>query len=168
MNPQRTGTGMIALACVLGLVTLTLFFGEVEDHQRNPNQSPASSIVNNVIEVDLDRNRAGHYLVNGTINQQEVEFLLDTGATDVVIPEALANRLGLTPGRPGRAMTANGVVTVYATTVPELTIGDIKLYDVKASINPAMPPTAILLGMSALSRLEFVQQGDSLTIRQPL
>ncbi len=168
MNPQKTGTGMIAVACVLGLVTLTLFFGEVEERQRNPNQSPTSTLANNVVEVDLDRNRAGHYLVNGTINQQGVEFLLDTGATDVVIPEALANRLGLARGRPGRAMTANGIVTVYATTISELSIGDIVLYDVKASINPAMPPPAILLGMSALSRLEFVQQGDSLTIRQPL
>jgi predicted aspartyl protease len=37
---------------------------------------------------------------------------------------------------------------------------------VRASINPAMPPPAILLGMSALTQVEFVQQGDSLTLRQ--
>lgn len=166
MNPKKTGTGMMAAACVIALVLMTLFFGEVEERQRNPNQSPESRLAGSAVEVDLARNRQGHYVVTGEINRTPVEFLLDTGATDVVVPGAIADRLGLEQGRPGRAMTANGFVTVYQTTIDRLSIGDIVLHDVRASINPAMPPPAILLGMTALQHIEFVQRGDSLTLRQ--
>ncbi|MEX2366252.1 MAG: TIGR02281 family clan AA aspartic protease [Pseudohongiellaceae bacterium] len=166
MNPRKTGTGMIAVAFIIGIAMLTMFFGGVEQRQRNPNQSPESRVFNEIIEVNLSRNRQGHYIVTGTINNRPVEFLLDTGATDVVVPEAIATSLGLERGRPGRAMTANGYVTVYRTVINRLSIGDIVLHNVRASINPAMPPPAILLGMSALTQIEFVQQGDSLTLRQ--
>ncbi len=159
---------MMAIACVLGLVGMTVFFGEVEERRINPNQSPSSMVSAGLVEVSLDRNRAGHYMVTGEINSREVDFLLDTGATDVVVPEVVARRLGLERGRPGRAMTANGPVTIYDTTIDRLTIGDIELRNVNASINPAMGDMAILLGMSALGQVEFTQRGDSLTLRQRL
>ena len=63
-------------------------------------------------------------------------------------------------------MTANGVVTIYQTRLNSLTIGEIELYNIDASINPAMNAGAILLGMSALGQIEFSQQGDTLTLRQ--
>lgn len=157
---------MIFAACVLGMVVLTMFFSEVEDRQRNPNQAPATRTSNGVVEVNLERNRFGHYITSGTINNQPVEFLLDTGATDVVIPGDVAARLGLEQGRPARAMTANGPVTVYETRLPQLSIGGIQLQNVRASINPAMSSPGILLGMSALEQIEFNQKGDSLTLRQ--
>lgn len=156
---------MIAVACILGMVGLTLLFSEVEEHQRNPNQSPETVKKNGAVVVNLERNRYGHYVTSGFINNQQVEFLLDTGATDVVIPEAVAERLGLEKGRPARAMTANGPVTVYQTRLDQLTIGGIRLTNIKASINPAMSPPGILLGMSALEQIEFTQSGDSLTLR---
>lgn len=159
---------MMAVACVLALVVMTMFFGEVEQRQINPNQSPNSMVSGNLVEVSLDRNRAGHYVVTGEINDARVDFLLDTGATDVVVPAPIADRLNLQRGRAGRAMTANGPVTIYATTIDRLEIGDIVLRNVRASINPAMGEMAILLGMSALGQIEFVQQGDSLTLRQRL
>lgn len=166
MDPKKTGTGMFAVAFIIGIVMLTLFFGEVEERQRNPNQAPVSRVSSNLVEVDLERNRQGHYITAGEINQVPVEFLLDTGATDVVIPGTIADQLGLLKGRPGRAMTANGWVTVYETRLDQLTIGDIELYDIRASINPAMQTPGILLGMSALRHIEFVQSGDYLTLRQ--
>ncbi len=168
MNPATTGKGMMAAACVLTLIVLTLFFADIERDRVNPNRSPETRLSGAVIEVDLDRNRAGHYMVTGTINNNRVDFLLDTGATDVVIPGDIADRLGLLRGPAGRAMTANGPVTIYATTIARLRIGDIELHDVEASINPAMDNVPILLGMSALGQIEFLQQGDSLTLRQYL
>jgi len=94
-----------------------------------------------------------------------VTFLLDTGATDVVIPAQLAESAGLQPGQAMRAMTANGLVTVYSTTIPTLHLGDITLYDVRASINPGMQGDTVLLGMSALRQVEFTQRADTLTLR---
>jgi len=166
MNTTNTGRGMIAVACIIGMFLLTMFFSGVEERQHNPNQSPDTRRTDQFIEVNLERNRQGHYVTAGTINNQPVEFLLDTGATDVVIPGAVADRLGLEKGMASRAMTANGPVTVYATRVDEISIGGIRLQDVRASINPAMSPPGILLGMSALRHIEFNQKNDSLTLRQ--
>lgn len=166
MDTRRTGQGMMTAGLIMGMVLLTWFFGGVEEKQRNPNMDPQSQVFDRSVEVPLKRNRQGHYLVTGEINGSSVDFLLDTGATDVVIPEAIAQGLNLPYGRAGQAMTANGVVTVYQTVISELAIGEIRLYDVRASINPAMRNGEILLGMSALGRIEFIQQGNHLTLRQ--
>ncbi len=155
----------MAIACIIGLALLTYYFNGVEERKRNPNTAPDSLVYANQVEVPLQQNRQGHYVVTGTINGKRVEFLLDTGATEVVIPEPIAQKLGLPYGQRGRAMTANGAITVYDTHIDDLMIGEIHLKDIDASINPSMRG-AILLGMSALRQIEFVQQGNTLTLRQ--
>ena len=166
MDSTRTGQGMLFIAVIIGMAMLTWFFAGIEERQYNPNTKPLSLVNMESVEVPLQRNRFGHYLVNGKINGNPVSFLLDTGATDVVIPEVTAKRLKLPFGRRGQAMTANGRVTIYRTQISELQIGDIKLYNIDASINPAMADGAILLGMSALGKIEFTQSGNTLTLRQ--
>jgi aspartyl protease family protein len=166
VRTQQFGQGMMVIACVAALGLLTAYFSGVEKKQYNPNQNPESLIDQQSAIVQLKQNRFGHYVVTGTINNQDVEFLLDTGATDVVIPESIARDLGLKKGKSGLAYTANGSVTVYGTQIEQLTIGKIILYNVRASINPGMDRSAILLGMSALKQIDFLQKGDSLTLRQ--
>lgn len=164
---RRLGKTFIWIAWLLVLGLLTLFFNGVLDRQRNPNQSLQSSIdAGGVREVVLQRNRYGHYLTVGDINHQQVEFLLDTGASDVSIPAGLARQLGLKAGAPRNYETANGTITAYMTRLDRLAIGDIVLHDVRASINPAVDDIGILLGMSVLKRLEFSQRGNTLTLRQ--
>ncbi|MFT4676711.1 MAG: aspartyl protease family protein [Patiriisocius sp.] len=160
------GQGMMVVAFIIALGLLTMFFADIQESQYNPNQAPLSSTAGNAVEVSLLRNRQGHYVVSGEINQQTAEFLLDTGATDVVVPADLAGQLGLSRGYAAKAMTANGTVTVYETSIDQLMIGDIELRNVRASINPGMNGQSILLGMSALKQIEFVQRGDRLTLRQ--
>ncbi len=164
MDTNKTGQGMMVLAAVIGMAMLTYFFSGVEQRQHNPNMSPDSRLYDEQVEVPLKRNRFGHYVVTGEINGTAVEFLLDTGATDVVVPESLAKRLGLPYGRRGQAMTANGVVVIYDTNIRELNIGEIRLTNIDASINPSMEG-AILLGMSALGQIEFTQRGNTLTLK---
>ncbi|MDA0977091.1 MAG: retropepsin-like aspartic protease [Proteobacteria bacterium] len=166
MDTRRTGQGMMTIGVILGMVMLTWFFAGGEEKQRNPNMNPESQFSAQAVEVPLKQNRWGHYLVTGAINGEPVDFLLDTGATDVVIPEATAQRLNLPYGRAGKAMTANGPVTVYQTVIGDLEIGGIHLRNVRASINPGMGDLEILLGMSALRQIEFTQQGEMLTLRQ--
>jgi aspartyl protease family protein len=57
-------------------------------------------------------------------------------------------------------------VTVFDTQLDQLSIGDITLKNVNASINPSMDMGEILLGMSALKEIEFTQRGDQLTLKQ--
>jgi len=160
------GRWMLAGACVLAMVLLTLVFQSLVEEQRNPNRSPLSSAGDLGIEVILERNRQGHYVFTGTINGRPAEFLVDTGASDVVVPLALARSLELPFGREARAMTANGLTTIYATTIASIRIGAIELHDVRASINTGVQPGGILLGMSALKQIDFVQRGDQLTLHQ--
>jgi aspartyl protease family protein len=165
--PQRLGKGMIYAAWILALILLTLFFNYFIEHQNNPNQAPVTQYhQEGYREVTLQRNRSGHYVANGSINNQPVVFFLDTGATTVSIPESVALRLNLQRGTPFQAETANGTVTVYSTIIDNIAIGEIKLHEVRASINPTMRGEEILLGMSFLKQLEFTQRGDNLTIRQ--
>ena len=98
--PGRSiGKGMLIVSFSLGLIALTMFFDGVLQSQSNPNSEPEFNETDNGIkEVVLQRNRQGHYVANGTINGVPVTFLLDTGATDVAIPAAIARRAGLNQG----------------------------------------------------------------------
>ena len=95
-----------------------------------------------------------------------VTFLLDTGATQVSIPAHIADELQLESYGNYPVQTANGTVTVYRTKIDQLSIGNIFLYNVAAHINPAMKSDEILLGMSALKKIEFSQTGKQLTLRE--
>ncbi|MGM0594628.1 MAG: retropepsin-like aspartic protease family protein [Pseudomonadota bacterium] len=161
------GRGMLIVGWVVGLGLLSLLFGDLLEQQRNPNQNlSATTTEGGVREVVLERNRGGHYMANGSINGHEVEFLLDTGASDVSIPAPVAHRLGLERGAARRYGTANGTITAYSTTIPRLELGGIALHDVRASINPHMAGETILLGMSFLRHLEFTQRDGELILRQ--
>ncbi len=163
---QKLGRGMLTLTWLGILVLLTLVFGHWEENRQNPNRNPESRIDGQVREVILEGNRRHHYVATGTINGNAVTFLLDTGASDVVIPESLAPKLGLKPGPRSIAQTANGTIAVRQTRIDTLSLGVIQLRNVRASINPAMDGPEILLGMSALRQVEFSQNGNQLRLRQ--
>lgn len=164
---RRMGLVMQALAWICAMGLLTAYFSDVLDRQRNPNRDVRSAInANGVREVRLQRNRMGHYVTSGTINGQPVVFLLDTGATGVAIPAALAQELSLVRGRPVLSSTANGTARSYLTRLGEVSVGDIRLNDVEAAITPGLQMREVLLGMSFLKYIEFTQRGNTLTLRQ--
>jgi len=142
------------------------FFDSHLAKQRNPNQNPNSFVSGSQSVLVLQRNRMGHYVTSGQINGYPVTFLLDTGATDVAIPQQVADVIGLPYGTPMRVGTANGNATAYRTEIQNLTIGELDFGQVRASILPGMKDNQILLGMSALKQVEFSQRGEQLTIKQ--
>ncbi len=156
---------MIYLAWILFLGLLTFGFNQFLQQQNNPNQEISSQWNNEVAEVVLRRNRNGHYLVNGYINRSPVTFLIDTGATFIIIPEVIANKLNLEKGFPTQSITANGEITVFSTRLESVRIGAIELNNVRASINPYMNGKEILLGMSFMQHLEMIQKGNELILR---
>ena len=165
---SKIGRHMLIIAWALGIGLLGLLFSDILEQQYNPNQSVSTQqTAHGLTQVALQRNRHGHYVASGTINGQPVTFLLDTGATVVSIPAVVAKRLGLQRGAVSYAQTANGTITTYATRLDSIGIGDIRLKRVAAQINPHFDGEEILLGMSFLKRLELIQRGDTLTIRQP-
>jgi aspartyl protease family protein len=164
---NKMGKIFIWLAWLVALGLLVFFFQDVLDRQWDPNKDPQMSLnTQGKAEVKLQQNRQGHYVVHGEINEIPVVFLLDTGATQVSIPAHIAEQLNLKSYGASRVNTANGSTTVYQTKLQQLSIGNIYLYDVGAHINPSMQSNEILLGMSALKRVEFSQVGKQLILRE--
>ncbi|WP_459206868.1 retropepsin-like aspartic protease family protein [Pseudomonas sp. MLB6B] len=165
---KRAGKILMLLAWAAGLFLATRFFGQWEERQYNPNTQVQSEHGADFIEVRLLGNGQGHFVADGAINGQAVHFMLDTGATDVAIPEGLARQLGLERGAPVILSTANGRTEGYRTRLAELALGDIRLRDLRALVVPGLDGDQVLLGMSALQRLEFTQRGGTMLLRQNL
>ena len=162
---SKMGKWMLIIAWIAGLGLLTLVFDDQLTEQFNPNRSPISDSSQGISEVRLQQNRGGHYVTSGLVNHQPVVFMIDTGATHVSVPRHLAEKLNLRAGAWYPVQTANGIIQVAQTTIEQLSIGDIQLFNVAASINPADQSDDILLGMSALKQLEFTQKGEWLILR---
>lgn len=166
-TPHKMGKLFVWIAWIIALALLVFVFQDALDKQWNPNAQPDFALSESgKAEVRLKQNRRGHYVTHGKINGRDVVFLLDTGATNVSIPVHIAEQLGLQSSGSHIAQTANGNVRVYQTRLDQLNIGNIYLYDVDASINPGMQSNEILLGMSALKKVEFSQFGKQLVLRE--
>ena len=164
---KRMRSGMIILSWIMAMLLLVYFFGYVLKRQQNPNMHPKSMLsASGIKEVSLRANNAHSYYVNGKINGHSVTFLLDTGATNVAIPEGLNSQLKLPKGAQVLVSTANGRAIAYQTRIRSLRIGNIVLSNVRASLNPAFRANYVLLGMNALKQLEFIHRGNTLTLRQ--
>src|SRR5688572_2977171 len=99
------GRGMIYLMWIAVLAGLAAFFSELNNRSEDSSQI-AGVDADGRAQLILNRNRHGHYRAQGSINGQPVKFLLDTGASDVNIPIAVARRLNLGMGAPLSAHTA--------------------------------------------------------------
>ncbi|MDH0731076.1 TIGR02281 family clan AA aspartic protease [Pseudomonas sichuanensis] len=165
---KRAGRVLMVLAWAAAMFLATRFFGQWEARQENPNSEVQSTQGDGFVEVRLLSNGQGHFVADGAINGRVVHFMLDTGATDVAIPEALARDLDLARGAPVTLSTANGRTEGYRTRIDSLLLGDIHLRDVRALVVPGLDGQAVLLGMSALKQLEFTQRGGTMLLRQNL
>ena len=162
----RINAVMQTLAWLRFMALGVLFFGDQLEAQYNPNRSIETKRSADGTEVRLQRNKLGHYVTSGKINNRPVTFLLDTGATGVAIPARIARDLKLQRGRPIATRTANGTVTSYQTSLQSVSVGGVYVENVGATIAPGLRGNEILLGMSFLKHIEFTQRGDTLILRQ--
>lgn len=165
---RRTTARLFQVAFwLLLLLAFALYFSGYLDRRDHPNQHLTLAETDGPAEVVLRRNRSGHYIAPGLINGHPVVFLLDTGATTISVPEAVARQAQLQPGRRSRVTTASGVVDVFQTEIESVQLGNIRLDHVAAHINPHMPSELVLLGMSFMKNLEMTQRDGTLTLRIP-
>ena len=163
---DKIGKTMIYIAWIMLLGAMTWGFDKLLDKQNNPNQEVAMRYDDErIAEVILQQNRRGHYVANGKINGETVTFLLDTGATQISIPQSVAERLQLKEGYPSEVTTANGTITVFSTTLNSVSLGAIKLNNMRGHVNPHMEGEEILLGMNFMRHLEIIQRKGQLTLR---
>ena len=113
--------------------------------------------------VVLSDSRAGHFQVLARVNGRPVGFLVDTGASLVVLRESAAATLQIFPNASdytARVATANGTVKAAPTTLDRIEIGDITVFDVRALVLPDEALGQNLLGVSFLSRLKRYEFAD--------
>ncbi len=108
----------------------------------------------------------GHYSVAGEINGLPVNMMLDTGATLVSIPAALAGKMGIdykNKGRRAFTQTAAGTAPVWIVKLDKVKVGEFEFANVDGSINEA-GLGVILLGNSVLKRLDMKTESGLLTL----
>ena len=112
--------------------------------------------------IEIRRAADGHYHWSGRLNGRPVEFLIDTGASGVAIPAALAAKLGLEPEGSIRSRTAGGEVVGQVMRADLELDGGVRAERIRVVALPRLE--APLLGMDVLGRLRWQQQDGALRI----
>ena len=107
--------------------------------------------------LSIDADRRGHFKVDARIEGRHIDFMVDTGATMVIIRESDAARVGIRPMRSdytATVSTANGKIKAAPAKLDRVEVGGITVYDVPALVLPDDALWKNLLGMTFLSRLK--------------
>jgi aspartyl protease family protein len=105
----------------------------------------------------LDADRQGHFKVDVRIEGRHLDFIVDTGASLVIIRESDAAQIGIRPMRSdytATVSTANGKIKAAPAKLDQIEVGGITVYDVPALVLPDEALWQNLLGVSFLSRLK--------------
>ncbi len=152
----------LKILTVYGLVFVLLFLGFQwwQAEQRRPRLITDAA---GQTQIVLPRDRTGHYFWVGEINGKEVEFLVDTGASQTSVSRELAQELGLKEEGSMSFSTANGVVRGGLTSATISLEGGLRFERQRMAVLPKMDRTG-LLGMDVLGKLKLEQQGKELRI----
>lgn len=140
--------GLIFLGVIAG-------YGLWEDVRRDI--APRQTVLQDGSAIEVPRGRGGHYHMTINVQGTPVDFIVDTGATDVVLSLDDARAIGLDPDALpflGSAQTANGPVKTAYSTVEFMSIGPVRFDRVQVAVNGGDLNDS-LLGMSFLSRFDI-------------
>jgi len=105
----------------------------------------------------LESDRQGHFEVEARVEGRFIDFMVDTGASLVVLRESSAAQAGIRPqprDYTAVAVTANGKIKAAPAKIERIEVGGIAVYDVPAMVLPDEALARNLLGVSFLSRLK--------------
>jgi aspartyl protease family protein len=148
-----------------------LFFvaGGLPDWQ--PGSAPDSSapiFLKAMTELRAGSN--GHFVTTASINNRDVDVLVDTGASTVALSYDDARSVGLRPGNlefDVPVSTANGLTQAARVMLDKVEIDGVRVNDVPGLVLPEGAMNGSLLGMSFLSRLSSFKVEDGvLTLRK--
>ena len=125
----------------------------------------------NIFDKDLERltlKKAsdGHFYVTLSINNKPINFLIDTGATAMILSKKDGEKLGLNVDKLNfwqLAQTANGEILISPVVFDKVSLGFKNFSNVKAFISQTDMEKS-LLGMSFLSRLKKLELGRNIMI----
>lgn len=120
---------------------------------------PRQSVVTEDRVIEIPRANDRHFNLTMRLNGTPIDFVVDTGATDIVLSMADARAAGLNPDDLaflGSARTANGTVSTAFATVDQIAIGPVEFDNVRVAVNGG-EMRGSLMGMSFLDRFERVE-----------
>jgi aspartyl protease family protein len=173
---RRTAIGRAArdLGIWIGIGFIILLGYTYQDELWHVNARVMATLVPGYVarsgekELVLSVSPDGHFHVAGTVNGAPVDFLVDTGASDVVLSPQDARRVGFDVHGLNFSRvyeTANGIGRGAPVTLRSLGVGPILLADLAASVNQT-DMTGSLLGMTFFRRVaSFEVRGNNLFIR---
>lgn len=128
---------------------------------------PAAMVQVSGDTIELRRGSDGHFHATVEVNGQPVRFMVDTGASGIVLSRRDAERVGLDPGGLaylGTAQTANGRVATAGVRLGLVRLGSFTDTGVPASVTEGGLDTS-LLGMTYLDRFANIAiSGDVMTL----
>ncbi len=117
-------------------------------------------------EVILPRAEDGHYYATVEINGTPLRVMADTGATNMVLSQDDARRVGIDPGTLmylGEAQTANGTVRTARVTLDSVSLGPFQDAPFDAWVTDGEMDGS-LLGMDYLGRFRIQIDGDRMVL----
>ncbi len=140
----------------VGAVAVIGLWGDIRN-----SVMPSQSYIEGQATVIVPRANDGHYYVTLDIDGTPVRFVIDTGASDVVLTQDDARKIGIDVDNlffGGIANTANGEVRTARVKLHNVRLGEITDPVVAASVNAGEMDTS-LLGMSYLQRYNKIELG---------
>ncbi|MBZ0123806.1 MAG: TIGR02281 family clan AA aspartic protease [Roseovarius sp.] len=138
----------------IGIIAAVGLWGDIRQTVR-----PSQTVLAEAGRIEVPRAPDGHYYLTAEVNGTAVEFVIDTGASQIVLSERDARRVGIdTAGLVyvGRATTANGEVRTAPVRLDRLAIGPFADERVRAVVNEGDLDRS-LLGMDYLQRFSSVE-----------
>lgn len=154
-------TARMAMAWGMIFVGMVAGYGLWEDIRSDV--LPRQSVLAEDRIIEVPRQGDGHFSLTLRLNGEPVDFLVDTGATDMVLSLDDARSAGLNPSDLaflGTARTANGTVKTAFATLDEVSIGPVTFNNVRVAVNGG-EMNGSLLGMSFLNRFERLEIADN-------
>lgn len=143
---------------------------EVDGMRKELGMGQAATVAGNaaaeVASVTLYADSSGHHLTEGQINGATLKFIVDTGASAIVLNSNDARKAGIDykKGEVAQMQTANGIVNGYRVSINALRLKGLVLNQVEAVVLEGASPPVVLLGMTALNRMEMKREGIALTL----
>ncbi|MEM0945775.1 MAG: TIGR02281 family clan AA aspartic protease [Pseudomonadota bacterium] len=161
---SRGGLGpMLKRLLVWGFIFLGVVggYGLWEDIQNDV--APRQLVQNAGARIEVPRSFDGHYYLTLEVNGRDIEFVVDTGATDIVLADEDARRLGIDTDAlsfSGLANTANGTVRTARVALDRVSLGGLTERNVPAVVNNGEMDGS-LLGMRYLQRFSRLEISDN-------
>ncbi|PTX55699.1 aspartyl protease family protein [Litoreibacter ponti] len=146
-------------AMLWGIIFVGVIIGYGLWNDLSQTVMPRQTVLTEQGRIELPRQSDGHYYMTLNVGETPVNFIVDTGASNVVLSKQDAARVGISEDElffTGRASTANGMVRTARVTLDDVTLGGIDEGSVRAYVNDGELETS-LLGMDYLERFERIE-----------